>query len=94
MANKNSRLMDETNRIGVQYLLVDVQTGLTFLDVADTTEHPENRARNLQNALKVYLTVQRLSSQVTPSVGEKMELGCRMEELKLRLNKAGISVDS
>lgn len=94
MVKDNSRLMDETNRVGVQYLLVEVHTGLTFLDVADTTERRENRTRNLQNALKVYQSVQRLLPQVTPLPDEKMELESGMEVLKSRLNKAGISVDS
>lgn len=94
MVHSHSKLMDETNRVGVQYLLVEVQTGLTFLSVADTTERRENRARNLQNALKVYQTVQRLLPQVVPLPSERMELDSRMEELKLRLSKAGIFTDS
>lgn len=94
MVSKNSRLLDETNRIGVQYLLVEVQTGLTFLNVADTTELPENRARNLQNALKAYQSVQRMLSQVTLLPEEKLALDSAMEELRSRLNKAGVSTDS
>lgn len=94
MVSKNSRLLDETNRIGVQYLLVEVQTGLTFLNVADTTELPENRARNLQNAFKAYQSVQRMLSQVTLLPEEKLALDSGMEELRSRLNKAGVSTDS
>lgn len=94
MVSKYSRLLDETNRIGVQYLLIEVQTGLTFLNVADTTERAESRARNLQNALKAYQSVQHMLSQVTLLPEEKLALESGMEELKARLNKADVSTDS
>ena len=59
--NKRSkRLIDQTNRIGIDFLLSDLNTGLTFLQVAHVTGSPANRSRSFDRAYEVYRTVTRL----------------------------------
>lgn len=94
MVIPKSELLQKSNRIGVQFLLAEVETGLTFLKVAATTSREEGRARNLQNAGEVYRTVQRLLPRVTPQPEEKRQIESKMVEIREGLLQAGCPVEA
>ena len=93
MSASTAKLLEQSHRIGVQFLLADLATALTFLDVSEVTGLEESRLRNLQNARHVYDTVIRLMPKVAPSHGERAVLEDRLAELKRRLIATGESID-
>ena len=87
--NRTSRLLERSNKIGVEFLLTDLNTGLTFVEVALTTNSPVNRNRNIESAVEVYRTVTRLLPRVVPTPLEQMEIEQKLEDLRLRIREAG-----
>jgi len=88
------QIMAESNRIGVQFLLADLEVGITFLDVAKVTRVDATRRRNLRSARAAYETVLRLLPRVMPSEEEQKQLNERLAELKSRLSAAGSETDA
>ena len=86
---KISKLVEESNRIGTEFLLTDLNTGLIFLQVAQVTSVPAGRARNFEKALEVYRTVTRLLPRVVPSPDQQSKIHAMLGDLKGQLEKAG-----
>jgi hypothetical protein len=93
MPRSTEQLLEESHRIGVQFLLTDLATAHTFLDVSEVTEIEESRKRNLEKARHVYDTVMRLMPKVEPSTDEQAVLEDKLAELKRRLVAAGQLAD-
>ena len=93
MSGSGVQSAEEFHRVGVQFLLADLATALTFLDVAEVTALKDSRLRNLQNAQNVYDTVTRLLPGVSPSVEERALLEDRLAELTRRLSADRQSID-
>jgi len=89
MPISTAQLLEQSHRIGVQFLLADLAAALTFLDVAEVTELEESRTRNRQKARYVYDTVIRLMPKVATSNEERAALEDRVAELKRRLIATG-----
>lgn len=90
MPSKSTRqIVEESNRVGVQFLMAETLVGLTFLDVSNTTGSDETRARNRQLALTAYETVLRLLPKVTPRGEEREALQTKLVELRRRLIDLG-----
>lgn len=87
------QIVEESNRVGIQFLLADLATGLTFLNVAAVTHSDESRQRNYQNALSAYQTVIRLLPRVTPSAEERDDLNGKLDILRGRLAAIGLIDD-
>jgi len=92
--NSTRQIVDQSHRIGVQFLMADLTVALTFLDVAKVTQSDEVRRRNLENARSAYLTVQKLLPKLSPSREELIVLDAKMAELKARLIAAGYVLDT
>lgn len=91
---KSTRLIvEESNRVGVQFLLADLATAVTFLNAADVTQSDKSHRRNRQNALTAYQTVLRLLPRVTPSNEEQQALTRQLDALKARLTAIGLIQD-
>jgi hypothetical protein len=93
MPRPTAQLLEESHRIGVQFLLADLATALTFLDVSEVTELEESRKRNLERARYVYDTVMRLMPKVAPSTEELAALEGKLAELRRRLVATGQLAD-
>ena len=93
MPRPTAQLLEESHRIGVQFLLADLTTAFTFLDVSEVTEIEESRKRNLQKARYVYDTVLRLLPKVAPSTKEHAVLEDKLAELRRRLVATGQLAD-
>jgi hypothetical protein len=89
-----SRLRQESNEAGVQFLLTELATAHTFLDIAGVTENAETRERNLRNAHEAYCVAARHSAEVAPTDEQSAVLRKRFDEVKARLTGAGYEVDS
>lgn len=88
-----SDLMQQSNQVGVRFLLAEVDAGLTFLNVAASSAMPGSRERNLKTARELYKTVLRLRFNVQPAPEEKQELQNKLAELRTGLIEAGCSPD-
>jgi len=86
-------IMDQSNRIGIDFLLADMAAAMTFLDLADTTQSQETRNRNHKNACLAFETVSRLMPRVFPSAEERRALDERFTRLTKRLMALGLLRD-
>ena len=91
---KHSELIEETNRIGSDFLKIEAEAALTFVQVAETSTSPENRARNYANALLGYRTLLRYLPRVVLTPKEAFEIREKLEKLKVQLEQGGCCVGS
>jgi hypothetical protein len=84
--------VEESQRIGVEFLIADLSIALTFLDIAEATESEGHRQRNRQNALAAHATVMRLLPRLSPSPDERRVLESRLAKLRERLQELGFDV--
>lgn len=93
MTESIHQVMEKSHRIGVEFLLTDMRTGMTFLDIAEVTQSGEIRDRNRDNARLVYDTVVRLMPRLSPTEEERSNLEDRLSELRKRLIAIGYAPD-
>lgn len=83
------KVLEEANRIGVQFLLTDLTAALTFLDLAEGAESSEKQQRNRNHAQSAYETVLRLMPSVSPTDEEFLALDAKLKQLRTRLVNSG-----
>jgi hypothetical protein len=74
---------------GVEFVITELDTALTFLDIADTSRVEDTIKRNHENALKAYETVQRLLKRLRPDADQKALIGAKIAILEARLQAGG-----
>lgn len=79
----------EANEAGVNLLLTDVETALTFLDAAEVGSNPEDRSRRIRSARKAYETILRLRPRFTLDAAQTAALDKGLKVLRERLIHAG-----
>ena len=77
------------NQHGVEFLLIDLDLAMTFMDVAETSRTEEIIRRNQNNARKAYDTVLRLLENLRPSLTERQAVDAKLAILKMRLQGVG-----
>jgi hypothetical protein len=82
-------LFHAVNQNGVNFVLVDLDVGMTFMDVAETSRVDEITRRNHDNARKAYDAVLRLLQNLTPSLSERQAIDAKLSILKARLQAVG-----
>jgi hypothetical protein len=82
------------NATRVQFLLLELESGMTFLDVADVTSSCETAARNNEHARVAYETVLRLQSTVRPTPEDRAVIADKLDALKRRLQAVGCKLSS
>jgi hypothetical protein len=92
MARWNPDIMHESHRAGVQFLMAELQTGMVFLNVAETTSKQESRQRNVENARTAYDAVVRLLPRVDPLPSERLDIEVKLDRLKKRLIDNGCTL--
>lgn len=80
------------NHTGAKFLITDVDTALTFMDVAETSRDEETVARNRQNARDAYGTVLGFLSKLKLIPSDREAVESKLAVLKARLEAAGIAV--
>ena len=85
------RIREESRTARVNFLLVELQAGLSFLDTAEASRSDETRARTRALAREAYDVVARHLADETLSVGddERAEIQQQHERLGARLAEAG-----
>ncbi|WP_058189874.1 hypothetical protein [Terracidiphilus gabretensis] len=82
-------LNGDSNETGVQFLLMDVDLALTFMDVTNVAGDEETKQRNYANARAAFDNVSHLLERFTPSVSQKLIIDNKLAILKLRLLAVG-----
>ena len=73
----------------VDFLLVDLDLAMTFMDVAEGSRIEETTRRNHNNARKAYDTALRLLEKLKPGAGQRKAIDVKMALLKTRLQTVG-----
>jgi len=73
----------------VTFLLVDLDTALTFMNIAETTGNEELRQRNIQNARNAYDTVLQSMQNVTLDDAQNKTIRKKLTVLRNRLQAVG-----
>lgn len=90
--NSFTRLHEESNKIGTEFILTELDTAFTFLAVAETTRSPETRERNRRNALEAYTIALRMQTKVVMEPQQKRTFQQKSADLKKRLEELGLRV--
>lgn len=80
-----TRVLLESNRIGVEFLQTELETGHTFLDIAQATDVESTRTRTLQSARRAYETTVRSIERLDLSPELQEDLQLKIVELRRRL---------
>jgi hypothetical protein len=73
----------------IEFLLVDLDIALTFMDVAETTEFRGTAQRNHKNARKAYDMVVSKLREVSPTEAQQSALNQKLALLRVRLQDVG-----
>lgn len=82
-------VLRDSNRIGVQFLLTDLDLALTFLTVASTSRNLEITHRNWRNARKAHDAILHLLPRLTTTDGELQSIDEKLSALRFRLEAVG-----
>ena len=77
------------NQNGVNFVLLDLDVGMTFMDVAEASCVEETTCRNHNNARKAHDAVLRLLENLTPSPSERQAIDVKLAILRDRLQAVG-----
>ncbi len=83
--------MDQ-QEISAEFLKNELQTGITFADLALTAKHDDRRERNKANARKAYDTALRFMGTLYPTPRITEDLTDLLERLRGQLKKLGETV--
>ena len=85
----DNNLPANLNASGVEFLLVEADTGLTFADSALCSKDPDRIAFDRRNARAAYDTILRFVGRVGFSPGEASALHAKVARLKSKLVDLG-----
>lgn len=85
--------ISESSLIGAEFLISDARIALTLLDLSETAQNAEIRARRVAEAYKAYKTILSLMGRIDPSVKQIGILKNEIKTLAERLKAAGMDVD-
>ena len=77
------------NNNTVEFLLADLQTAHTFMDLAETTGNEETRKRNHRKARHAYDTVTQLLQKVKMHATQLQAIEDKLASLEKRLQAVG-----
>lgn len=86
-----AQTLRDTNTISLEFLNVELDTGLLFAEIAAGSNNAEKTARNRANARIAYDTVLRFIGSVSMTDAESESLGLKMATLKRDLQALGES---
>jgi len=87
-----SQILLDANICGFDFLITEIDTGMTFLDVAESSHNDETVRRNHENAVQAYRTVERFRLKVNLDSAHQIALNRKLAVLKKRLEKSGYSL--
>jgi hypothetical protein len=81
--------IDALNHTGAEFLIVDLDTAHTFMDLAETSEDEITVARNYRNARKAYNTVLDFLSKLALVSSDRRAVESKLAVVKARLEAVG-----
>jgi phosphoenolpyruvate carboxylase len=81
--------LDRINRASTEFLKIDLETALTFTNIARQTSDISRRERNCLAARKAYDAVERLVQKVDLNKQDKNTIKKGMQQLKTELEALG-----
>jgi hypothetical protein len=88
------QIIFDCHRACAQFLLVDLDLGITFLEIAETSMNEETVRRNRNNALTAYSSSVQFLPRLTLTSGEARTIKEKVHKLKARLESLGIILAS
>jgi hypothetical protein len=83
-------LRADLNRTSIEFLKIDLDTALTFTEIAaEAGDNGEKRRRNQNNARRAYDNALRLLGRTTPDKAEERAIHDKLHRLKLALQASG-----
>jgi hypothetical protein len=79
----------DLNQSGVEFLLIDLDLAVTFMDIAESSHLEETTRRNHINTRKAYDTVLGLLEKLTPDAEQWQIIDAKLALLKTRLEAVG-----
>jgi hypothetical protein len=83
------KTLRDANQSGVDFLLVDLDVAMTFLDVAQASSNQETAIRNHHNAHTAYDTTLHLLKKLRPDAEQQQAIDAKLALLKTRLQAVG-----
>lgn len=90
--NSFTRLHEESNKIGIEFVFTELDAARTFLAVADTTTSAETRDRNRKNACEAYKIALKMQKKVVMEPHQNSVFHEKITELKKRLEGLGLEI--
>ena len=84
-----SERFHDLNQTGVEFMLIDLDLAMTFMDVAAVSRLEETKHRNHKNARKAYDAVLHHLEKLKPDAGQRRAIDAKLARLKTRLETAG-----
>ena len=84
--------LDRLNRASADFLKIDLDTALTFLQIARDTSDDLRKSRNTSAARKAYHTVVRLALKTKMRDDDRQIVTKRLEQVKSELEALGVAV--
>jgi hypothetical protein len=81
--------LTDGRKTGADFLLADLDTAFTFMDVGAVSDSQETRKRNHAKAYHAYRTVLRLLDTVTLEAAQRAAIEHKLTLLRERLEKVG-----
>lgn len=91
--DRAAELRQQTNLSGVQFVFIELELALSFLDIANNIQDPERRQRLFANARKAYSTVQGFIPRLTFSTSEASIVDRKLGEIRGHLEHRGFGSD-
>ena len=85
-------ILEQSNQAGIGFLMIELDTALLFLSIADTTRNKENALRNRDNALTAYESVLRYQERVQFDADDRITFDEKFDEVKRALLALGFTV--
>jgi hypothetical protein len=79
----------ELIQTGLEFMLIDLDLAMTFMDVAEGSRLEDTKHRNHKNARKAYDAVLHHLEKLKPDAGQRREIDAMLARLKMRLETAG-----
>ena len=92
MANSTNNA-DAAARAGAEFIQTEADAGVTFAEVALSTQDQQRRSRNTENALKAYRSVLHFAGRILLSDEQETVVQAKMQKLREQLAKLGERVE-
>jgi len=83
------KTLSDAHQAGIDFLIVDLETALTFLNTADASQQAETAQRCRRNARKAYDTVLGFAEKLELTPSERQAVDIKLKAVKGRLESSG-----